>query len=31
MNDQKPSSKAFGGGFKEIVKMDKNWFFVGSY
>jgi len=30
VNDQKPFTKAFNGDFKEIDKMDKNWFFVGS-
>jgi len=31
VNNQKPSKKAFDGDFKEIDKMDKNWYFVGSY
>lgn len=31
VNDQKPFTKAFNGDFKEIDKMDKNWFFVGSH
>lgn len=30
-NGQKPSKKAFNGDFKEIDKMDKNWYFVVSY
>jgi hypothetical protein len=30
-NDQKPSKKALDGDFKEINKMDKDWYFVGSY
>ncbi|WP_246277129.1 hypothetical protein [Neobacillus endophyticus] len=29
-NDQNPSTKAFDGDFKEIEKMDKNWYFVSS-
>ncbi|WP_284037360.1 hypothetical protein [Neobacillus sp. 114] len=30
-NDQKPSKNAFDGDFKAIDKMEKNWYFVGSY
>lgn len=30
-NDQKPFKTAFDGDFKEIDKMEKNWYFVGSY
>lgn len=29
--DQKLSKKVFDGDFKEIDKMDKEWYFVGSY
>ena len=29
--DQKLSKKVFNGDFKEIDKMDKKWYFVGSY
>jgi len=29
-NDQKTAKKAFDGNFKEIDKMDKNWYFVSS-
>ena len=29
--DQKLSKKVFNGDFKEIDKMDKGWYFVGSY
>jgi len=31
VNDQEPFAKSFNGDFKEIDKMGKNWFFVGSY
>jgi hypothetical protein len=30
-NDQKPSKKAFDSDSKDIEKMDKNWYFLGSY
>jgi hypothetical protein len=30
-NDQTPSKNAFEGDFKKIEKMDKNWYFIGSY
>ena len=29
-NDQKPQLGSFGGDFKEIVKIDENWYFVSS-
>ncbi|NHM32421.1 hypothetical protein [Neobacillus terrae] len=28
---QKPSRNAFNGDFKEVEKLDKHWYFVGSY
>lgn len=31
VKDRKPSKNAFGGDFKEIERMDKNWYFVSSY
>ncbi|MGP3610995.1 hypothetical protein [Anoxybacteroides rupiense] len=30
-NDQRPSKHDFSGDFKEIKRLDKNWFWVGSY
>jgi hypothetical protein len=30
-NDEKPGLDDFGGDFKQIEKLDKNWYFVGSY
>lgn len=30
-NDQKPSKKAFDSESKDIEKMDKDWYFLGSY
>ncbi|KQL50401.1 hypothetical protein AN964_22305 [Heyndrickxia shackletonii] len=30
-NDQKPLKTVFDGDFKEIKKLDKHWYFVGSY
>lgn len=29
--DKEPSKKEFDSNFKEVDKMDKNWYFVGSY
>lgn len=29
-NDKKPHSHLFGGDFKEVVKMEENWYFVSS-
>jgi hypothetical protein len=30
-NDKKPSPGDFRGDFKQIEKLDENWYFVGSY
>jgi len=30
-NDKKPNQSDFDGDFKQIEKLDKNWYFVGSY
>jgi hypothetical protein len=30
-NDQRPTKKTFDGDFKEINRMETNWYFVGSY
>ncbi len=30
-NDKKPSQSDFDGDFKQIEKLDENWYFVGSY
>ncbi|MFJ7976648.1 hypothetical protein ACIQZI_13245 [Peribacillus sp. NPDC096379] len=30
-NDKKPSQHDFDGDFKQIEKLDENWYFVGSY
>jgi hypothetical protein len=30
-NDKKPSQRDFDGDFKQVEKLDKNWYFVGSY
>jgi hypothetical protein len=30
-NDKKPSKRDFDGDFKQIEKLDENWYFVGSY
>jgi hypothetical protein len=29
-NDNEPQARSFGGDFKEIVKIDTNWYFVAS-
>jgi hypothetical protein len=29
--DTRPLPRSFGGDFKDIVRIDKNWYFVGSY
>ncbi|WP_156187528.1 hypothetical protein [Peribacillus loiseleuriae] len=29
-NDKKPQSGSFGGDFKQIVKIDENWYFVAA-
>ncbi len=30
-NDQRPSNRDFDGDFKQVEKLDENWYFVGSY
>ncbi|HWK21651.1 MAG TPA: hypothetical protein VNS08_01350 [Ureibacillus sp.] len=30
-NDKKPNQSDFDGDFKQIEKLDENWYFVGSY
>ena len=30
-NDKEPNHRDFDGDFKQIEKLDKNWYFVGSY